>query len=124
MIWRFGAALLQPLLGLKAIEANVDAQTARRDEALVLYVQTVQTAFRETHDALVANRTYRESARSPGCAPRPARARCSTRGPALRSGHSGYLEVLDSQRELLQAETLRIAAARDTQSRSSLSRRR
>ena len=30
-----------------------------------------------------------------------------------RSGYSGYLEVLDSQRQLLQADTLRIAAARD-----------
>ena len=30
-----------------------------------------------------------------------------------RSGYSPYLEVLDAQRQLLQAETLRIPAARD-----------
>ena len=30
-----------------------------------------------------------------------------------KSGYSGYLEVLDAQRQLLQADTLRITAARD-----------
>jgi multidrug efflux system outer membrane protein len=80
---------------------------------MVAYLQTVQGAFRETHDALVANRTFRE-----------ALAAQSVRRDALadaleladlryRAGYSGYLEVLDSQRQLLQAETLRITAARD-----------
>ena len=31
------------------------------------------------------------------------------------AGRTSFLEVLDAQRQLLQAETLRIAAARDTQ---------
>ena len=51
---------MQPLVGVKAIDANVEAQTARRNEAIVAYRQTVQSAFRETHDALVVNRTARE----------------------------------------------------------------
>jgi multidrug efflux system outer membrane protein len=33
VVWGLAASLLQPLIGLKAIEANVEAQTARRSEA-------------------------------------------------------------------------------------------
>jgi multidrug efflux system outer membrane protein len=113
LAWGIGASLLQPLLGLKAIEANVEAQTALRNELLVAYRQTVQTAFRETHDALVAHRTFREALAAQ-------RERRDAVAQALeladlryRSGYSAYLEVLDSQRQLLFADTQRIAAARD-----------
>jgi outer membrane protein, multidrug efflux system len=113
LIWSLGASLVQPLIGLKAIEANVDAQTARRNEVLVGYVQTVQTAFRETHDALVANRTYREALAAQGVRRDHLSQALELADLRYRSGYSGYLEVLDSQRQLLQADTLRIAAARD-----------
>lgn len=113
LIWSLGASLAQPLIGLKAIEANIDAQTARRNEALVTYVQTVQTAFRETHDALVANRTYREALAAQGVRRDRLAQALELADLRYRSGYSGYLEVLDSQRQLLQADTLRIAAARD-----------
>ena len=113
LIWSLGAGLVQPLIGLKAIEANVDAQTARRNETLVAYVQTVQTAFREAHDALVANRTYREALAAQGARRQSLAQALELADLRYRSGYSGYLEVLDSQRQLLQADTLRIAAARD-----------
>ena len=51
---------VQPLLALKAIEAQVELATARRDRPTVEYPQTVQNAFREVHDALVANRSARD----------------------------------------------------------------
>ena len=113
LIWSLGAGLVQPLIGLKAIEANVDAQTARRNETLVAYVQTVQTAFREAHDALAANRTYREALAAQGARRESLAQALELADLRYRSGYSGYLEVLDSQRQLLQADTLRIAAARD-----------
>ena len=55
-VWRFGAALLQPIIGIRRIDAAVELAAARRDEALVAYQRTVQTAFREVHDAFSANR--------------------------------------------------------------------
>jgi multidrug efflux system outer membrane protein len=112
-IWSIGAALAQPLIGLKAIEANVEAKTAQRDQVVISYQQTVQTAFKETHDALVANQTTREA-----LAAQTERAGKLKRAVELadlryRSGYSPYLEVLDAQRQLLQAQTLQILAARD-----------
>ena len=59
-VWGFGLALVQPILALKSIEASVTAATARRDAVTVQYQQTVQTAFREVHDALVTNGTARD----------------------------------------------------------------
>jgi len=112
-IWSIGAALVQPLLGLKAIEANVEAKTAQRDQTVISYQQTVQIAFKETHDALSANQTTREA-----LAAQTERVNRLQRAVELadlryRSGYSPYLEVLDAQRQLLQAQTLQILAARD-----------
>ena len=115
MIWSFGAALLQPILGFKAIEANVQASEARRLEAEVLYRQTVQTAFREVHDALVVHRTAREILDAESQRREQLNAVLEVARLRYDAGRTSFLEVLDAQRQLLQAETLRIAAARDTQ---------
>ena len=114
-IWRFGAALLQPLLGLKGIEANVQASEARRAEAEVLYRQTVQGAFREVHDALVVHRTAREILDAETARRDQLRAVLDVAQLRYDAGRTSFLEVLDAQRQLLAAETQRIAAARDTQ---------
>lgn len=114
-VWRFGAALLQPLIGLKSIEANVQASEARRDEAVVLYRQTVQTAFREVHDALVVHTTAREILAAETRRREQLAAVLEVANLRYTAGRTSFLEVLDAQRGLLQADTLRIAAARDTQ---------
>jgi multidrug efflux system outer membrane protein len=112
-IWGIGAALAQPLFNLKSIDANVDAQTARREEVILLYRQAVQAAFRETHDALVVNRTSREALAAQGERRQKLVASLELADLRYKSGYSPYLEVIDSQRQLLQAQTLEIAAARD-----------
>ena len=113
LIWSIGAAIAQPIIGFKAIEANVEAKTAARDELIVGYTKTVQSAFRDAHDALSANETTREA-----LAAQTERKDQLSRALELsdlryRSGYSPYLEVLDSQRQLLQAQTLQIVAARN-----------
>lgn len=112
-IWGIGAGLLQPLIGLKAIEANVDAQTARRNEVIIAYQQTVQVAFRETHDALVINRTSRAALVAQNERREKLLQSLELADIRYKGGYSAYLEVLDAQRQLLQAQTLEIAAARD-----------
>jgi multidrug efflux system outer membrane protein len=113
LAWSLGAALAQPLIGLKAIEANVEAQRARREETVVAYRQTVQAAFRETHDALVVNRTARAALVAQAERRLALEKALELADLRYRSGYSGYLEVLDAQRQLLQAQTLEIDAARD-----------
>jgi len=113
-LWRFGLGLVQPLFSLKEIEAGVEAATARREAVTVGYQQTVQTAFREVHDALVTNRSAAEVLSAETA--RRDQLKQAEAVAVLRydAGRTSYLEVLDAQRTLLASETLRIAAARDS----------
>ena len=113
MAWRFGLALIQPLLGLKAIESNVEAAVARRDGVTVQYQQTVQNAFREVHDALVTNRSAQEVLAAETIRRDHLAQALAVANLRYDAGRTSYLEVLDTQRTLLAAETQRIAAARD-----------
>ena len=112
-VWRFGLGLVQPLLALKAIESNVEAATARRDGATAQYQQTVQNAFREVHDALVTNRAAGEVLAAETNRRDLLKQALEVANLRYDAGRTSYLEVLDAQRTLLAAQTLRIAAARD-----------
>jgi multidrug efflux system outer membrane protein len=113
LIWSIGAAIAQPIIGFKAIEANVESKTAARNELVVGYTKTVQGAFHDAHDALSANETTRAAL----AAQTERKDRLSQvlelSDLRYRSGYSPYLEVLDAQRQLLQAQTLQIVAARN-----------
>ena len=108
-----GAGIVQPLFALKAIESQVELATARRDQTLVEYQQIVQIAFREVHDALVANRGARDVLAAE--TDRRDQIAKAYEVALLRynAGRTSFLEVIDAQRTLLAAQTLRIAAARD-----------
>jgi multidrug efflux system outer membrane protein len=113
MIWSIGAGLVQPLVGLTLVKADVDLKTALRDESVVNYRQTVQAAFRDTHDALVANQTTRDALAAQTERKDKLQRALDLANLRYTSGYSPYLEVLDAQRQLLQAQTLQILAARD-----------
>ena len=113
LFWSLGAGLLQPLFNLKAIEGNVEAQTARRNELAAIYLQTVQAAFKDAHDALSANQTTRAALAAQTSRRDNLQQAYELSDLRYRSGYSPYLEVLDAQRQLLQAQTLQIVAARN-----------
>ena len=112
-IWSIAGALVQPLIGLKAIEANVDAKTAQRDELVVAYTKAVQSAFKDTHDALSANETTRAALAAESERKNKLSEVLELSDIRYRAGYSPYLEVLDAQRQLLLAQTLQIIAARN-----------
>ena len=99
-----GLGLVQPLLALKAIESQVELATARRDETdASQYAQTVQIAFREVHDALVANRASRDVLAAE--TDRRDQIAKAYEVAVLRydAGRTSFLEVIDAQRQLLAA---------------------
>ena len=112
-IWGIGFGLVQPLLALKSIEAQVELAKANNDRAAVEYLQTVQNAFREVHDALVANRSARDVLAAETDRRNDLAVALDMANLRYNAGRTSYLEVLDAQRTLLAAETLRIGAARD-----------
>lgn len=113
MIWSIGAGLVQPLVGLTLVKADVELKTAQRDESVINYRQTVQSAFKDTHDALVANQTTRDALAAQSERKGKLQRALDLANVRYTSGYSPYLEVLDAQRQLLQAQTLQILAARD-----------
>lgn len=112
-IWSIGAGLLQPIFGLKAIEAQVELATAQHEDTLVQYQQTVQVAFKDVHDALVANRSARDVLAAETDRRNQIAKAYEIAQLRYDAGRTSFLEVIDAQRQLLAAETLRLAAARD-----------
>jgi multidrug efflux system outer membrane protein len=113
LVWSLGAGLVQPLLNLDRIGANVEAQIARREELVATYRQTVQAAFKDVHDALSANETTRAALAAQTTRRVELQQAYELSDLRYKAGYSPYLEVLDAQRQLLQAQTLSILAARD-----------
>ena len=111
--WNIGLGLVQPLVNFKNIEAQVELAKARHDEVTAQYGQIVVTAFREVHDSLVANRSARDVLAAE--TDRRNQIAKAYEVAVLRydAGRTSFLEVIDAQRQLLEAETLRIDAARD-----------
>ena len=109
--WAFAGQLLQPVFQGGRIWFNFQASKARRQQALVVYERTAQTAFREVSDALIAYRRTREFRAEQEALTASLReyARLSTL--RYRGGVASYLEVLDAETKLFSAE-LDLARAR------------
>ncbi|MBS1135828.1 MAG: transporter [Burkholderiaceae bacterium] len=115
LIWSVAASALQPIFEGGRISAQVDAATARRQQVELDYLQAVQSAFRDTHDALVAHRSARESFIAQD-ERRSLYAQAYMLADArYRSGYVSYIDVLDTQRNLLEAERQRVLALRARQ---------
>ncbi len=105
LFWNAIGNLTQPVFRAGAIGAVVAAANSRQQQALAQYTQTVQNAFRDVHDALTNVDTGRDIANT--TAQRIVALRETLRLAELRykSGYSSYLEVLNAQRDLAQAES-------------------
>ena len=111
--WGIGANLFAPIFNSGQLKAQAEAARERAEQAMLLYESTLQQSFREVEDALVAVRTYNVENKSQ--ARRAAAARNAARLSRARydGGVVDYLEVLDTERtlfnaELAQSETLQL----------------
>ena len=111
-IWSLAFGLAQPIFQGGRLFAEIDAVEARERQAVAQYQKTLQDAFREVRQALNTQVKAREvfdaeSARTVALtdALRLARVR-------YQNGLLSQLEVLDSERNLLQAELNRSDALR------------
>ena len=111
--WGIGANLFAPIFNSGQLKAQAEAARERAEQAMLIYESTLQQSFREVEDALVAVRTYNVENKSQ--ARRAAAARNAARLSRARydGGVVDYLEVLDTERtlfnaELAQSETLQL----------------
>jgi multidrug efflux system outer membrane protein len=111
-IWSASVNIFQNIFAPGRTRRQVELAWGQHRETLADYIKSVQIAFAEVEDALVARRT---SVAIREAEDREVAARMrATRLAQLRydAGDSSYIEVLDSQRQLFQAQLLQADARR------------
>jgi multidrug efflux system outer membrane protein len=104
VIWTAAARAAQPIFTAGRTRSQVALAEARRDEAVIAYQQTIRQAFREVSDALVGYaklREFREQQERLFGAAQDARRLAEVR---YQGGVTSYLEVLDADTRLFDAE--------------------
>jgi len=100
-LWSFGGALVQPIFTAGKLRSNVRLTQAQQQEFLLRYQQTIQGAFREVSDSLVAYRRTQEFRQQQELL--VASAQDATRLSHMRysGGVASYLEVLANDTKFL-----------------------
>jgi multidrug efflux system outer membrane protein len=102
--WLFGPAAALPIFHAGAIRAGVLSAEARRQQSLLAYRQTVQQAFHEVADSLAAYRRLAEQRSEQEGLVESLRQGVDLADLGYRGGVASYLEYLDSERQLLDAQ--------------------
>jgi multidrug efflux system outer membrane protein len=111
-IWSLGFALAQPIFQGGRLLAEVDAVKARERQAVAQYQKTLQEAFREVRQALNTQVKAREAFEAESVRTVALEEALRLALIRYRNGLLSQLEVLDSERNLLQAELNRSDALR------------
>jgi len=113
LFWDAAVEVSIPIFNAGRLEANVAAAEARADQATGIYRRTVRTAFREVADSLITLeklKTFRRI-QEKQVAVLIDQSRLSN--ARYRGGVTSYLEVLDSERQLFEAQRSLVGARLD-----------
>jgi outer membrane protein, multidrug efflux system len=102
--WAAAASLVQPIFTAGRTRSQVALAEAQRQEAVAVYLQAIQQAFREVSDALVEYQRTRELRESQILLVRSAQDARRLADLRYQGGAASYLEVLDSDTRLFVAE--------------------
>ena len=102
--WSFVGNATAPIFNFGQTGLNVDAASARQRQALAQYQKSVQTAFKETQDALVASSAAREVQEAQTTQLTALNRALHLATLRYDNGYSSYLDVLDAERNTFQAE--------------------
>lgn len=102
-IWNIGGNLMAPILDFGRIKSNVKITEAQQKEALIQYVKTVKTAFKEVYDALAKITTSRNKLKAQEEELKALEKVLTLANKKYEKGVTDYLTVLDAQRGYLSA---------------------
>jgi multidrug efflux system outer membrane protein len=109
--WSFVGTITQPIFEGGALKSNMRLAQAQEQQALLTYQQTIQGAFRDVSDALIAYQKYQEFRAQEELLDRAAEDASQLSGKRYEAGTTNYLEVLTNETNYLSAE-LGLAQAR------------
>jgi multidrug efflux system outer membrane protein len=111
-IWQASGSAAQTVFDAGRTGSRVKAAKAREQQALAQYQSAIQNAFRDTLDALVAQRKARETLDAEQARVNALESALSHARLRYENGVTSLLDVLDAERGLLAAELNRVEAQR------------
>ncbi|WP_321475694.1 efflux transporter outer membrane subunit [uncultured Paludibaculum sp.] len=102
--WSLVPQVSQPIFTAGRLKNGVRLAEAQRQGALIYYERTIQTAFAEVSNALIAHRRMRESRERQQALVNALRDRTRLAYVRYRGGVDTQLNALDADRDLFQAE--------------------
>jgi len=104
-VWMFGPTLTVPLFDTGRNLANLAVTRAQQEQAVISYEKTIQQAFREVEDALLAHQKIREVRTERERVVDLSREALELARLEYLNGQASYLEVLAAQRDVMNTET-------------------
>ncbi|HMB43369.1 MAG TPA: efflux transporter outer membrane subunit [Luteimonas sp.] len=111
--WSFVGQLLGPIFAGGAIKSANRQAEARRDQAVAIYEQTIQTAFRDVDDSLAAIQAKRDLVAALERQVAALKTALQLAVERYDNGYSNYIDVLDTERSLFSAQLSLTAAYGD-----------
>lgn len=111
-IFQFAAAITQPLWNAGRLRAGVEISEARRDQALAGYQKAVASAFKDLRDALAEQDAARETLDAETARADALEKALTAAQQRFDAGIASRLDVLDVERNLLNAQLARIDSER------------
>jgi multidrug efflux system outer membrane protein len=103
-VWSLAGALTQPILEGGRLKSGVRLAEAQHDQLLLTYQQTIQGAFRDVSNALIAYRKYREFRIQQQHLVESAQDAAKLSETRFKAGTTDYLEVLTNETNSFSAE--------------------
>ncbi len=103
-VYGFGGSLTSPLFNAGGLWANYKASKAQREAAILTYQKSVQSAFQDVADSLIGYQKAREFRAHKELFVNTLRNQLRLSNMRYIGGVASYLEVLDTERQALDAE--------------------
>ena len=116
-IWSYGAQVTQPIFTGGALRGNLRLAESQHRQELIAYKEVIQLAFRDVSDALIGYQKLHQVRVAQETTVKDLQDTVNTSLVRYRGGITTYLEVLDGQRSLFEAE-LTLAQARGNEYQS------
>jgi NodT family efflux transporter outer membrane factor (OMF) lipoprotein len=107
-VWRLTGAVAAPLFEGDRLQHQTDSVAAQRDQVIVAYESAVRSAFSETDNSLGAIHRLKEQAVQNDARRATAAETLRIAHNRYRNGYASYLEELDAQRTLYNADVGRL----------------
>ena len=102
--WTWAVPVTAPIFTAGAIKGQVQFAEAQKQQLIVSYQQVIQAAFREVDDSLVDQKQTRNQLEALGRRVAALREYARLAQVRFDNGYTSYLEVLDANRSLFDAE--------------------